>query len=256
MAFLARDVDTASPPRRFDSAWIGGGSGNCPMTARKLFPQLMRRIDVVEINEEVMHVAQQHFGLIEDEVVRCHRTDGAEFLAVAEQGSYDLIAIDAADHDANDEGPDMEAPPTCFYSDEFLTGPLRRALRPGGFVAVNAIGRREQLADYCERWKRCGYWPVYALAIDPNVVFFAWRAETDDFGKWQWPEDAFKSGNFTHSDVLALIKRTPPLESLMPSIIEPVLLKTESSHAKGNILGWMGVDELASKCLDIENWCL
>jgi hypothetical protein len=49
-------------------------------------------------------------------------------------------------------------------------GPLRRALRRGGFVAVNAIGRREQLAEYGARLKKCGFWPIYSFLIDPNVT--------------------------------------------------------------------------------------
>jgi hypothetical protein len=43
---------------QYDSAWIGGGSGNCPMTARKLFAPLLRRIDVVELSAEVMGVVR------------------------------------------------------------------------------------------------------------------------------------------------------------------------------------------------------
>jgi hypothetical protein len=38
------------------------------MTARRLFPSLLRRADVVELNAEVMLVAQKFFGLVEDEV--------------------------------------------------------------------------------------------------------------------------------------------------------------------------------------------
>ena len=52
----------------FAAAFLGGGSGNCPMTARRLFPSLLRRADVVELNGEVMLVAQKFFGLVEDEV--------------------------------------------------------------------------------------------------------------------------------------------------------------------------------------------
>ena len=99
MAFLyRRSQGAAGGP--YDSAWIGGGSGTCPMTARRVFPELLRRIDVVELSPEVMRVAQGHFGLEEDEVVHCHVGDGTVFLADAAPGSYDLICIDAADHDA------------------------------------------------------------------------------------------------------------------------------------------------------------
>ena len=99
MAFLYRRSQGASGGP-YDSAWIGGGSGTCPMTARRVFPELLRRIDVVELSPEVMRVAQGHFGLEEDEVVHCHVGDGTVFLADSAPGSYDLICIDAADHDA------------------------------------------------------------------------------------------------------------------------------------------------------------
>ena len=64
----------------------------------------------------------------------------------------------------------MEAPPASLYSEEFMRDTLWRALKPGGFVAVNAIGRREQYVTYCRRWRACGFWPVYVFAIDPNIV--------------------------------------------------------------------------------------
>jgi hypothetical protein len=33
--------------------------------------------------------------------------------------------------------------------------------------------------EFCERWKACGFWPVYAMAINPNVLIFAWKSGTD-----------------------------------------------------------------------------
>ena len=166
----AGDGVLTGPP--YDSAWLGGGSGSCPQTCRHLFREVLKRIDVVELNPEVMRVAQQHFGLTEDEAVKCHVADGAVFLAQQPPNSYDLVAIDAADHDASDDGPYMEAPPLALYSEEFLRDTLWTRLRPGGFIAVNAIGRREQYIEYSRRLKACGFWPIYIFAIDPNMVFF------------------------------------------------------------------------------------
>ena len=288
---------------KFSTAWIGGGSGTCPMTARSaqrpaaevaaaaacfflllllllllcwllnlprlllpavaaaaaawrpglthvrsrclrlLFAPLLDRLDVVELSADVMFAAQNYFGLKEvlphdththahtnhhhpgavggadgdgdgdgdaaaaaaaaaasaaaagdgddadadaddaddddahapqDELVKCHTTDGSQFLADAEPESYNLICIDAADHDvnaafppqththficicdaasdlppllplllplrpsnadttgvvqANDEGPDMEAPPGCLCSSVRPPAP-RRATAP------------------------------------------------------------------------------------------------------------------------------
>eukprot|EP01052_Picozoa_sp_SAG31_P071823 SAG31_NODE_30763_length_376_cov_1.010830_1_plen_105_part_00 len=104
--------------------------------------------------------------------MQCHVVDGAKFIADADRASYDLICIDAADHDANDEGPDLEAPPECLSNDAFLRGPLRRALRKDGLVAVNAIGRRDQWSAYVDAWKHAGFSPVYVLDIDPNIGAF------------------------------------------------------------------------------------
>ncbi len=179
MAFLHRRTQRIAagsagalngPP--YTSAWLGGGSGSCPQTCRLLFRDFLKRLDVVELSPEVMRVAQQHFGLTEDEAVKCHVADGAVFLAEQPPNSYDLVAIDAADHDASDDGPYMEAPPVALYSEEFLRNTLWTRLRPGGFIAVNAIGRREQYIEYSRRLKSCGFWPIYIFAIDPNMVFF------------------------------------------------------------------------------------
>ena len=76
--------------------------------------------------------------------MRCHTTDGVAFLAAQPEGSYDLVCIDAADHDANDVGPDLEAPPAPFCTAAFFAT-LRNVLAPGGFVTVNAIARRDQV---------------------------------------------------------------------------------------------------------------
>lgn len=108
----------AGPP--YDSAWLGGGSGSCPQTCRHLFGDYLRRLDVVELSPEVMRVANEHFGLTEDEAVHCHTMDGAVFLAEQPPNSYDLVAIDAADHDASDGGPYMEAPPAALYAEGWL----------------------------------------------------------------------------------------------------------------------------------------
>eukprot|EP01051_Picozoa_sp_SAG22_P001810 SAG22_NODE_74_length_22289_cov_65.265119_30_plen_68_part_00 len=53
------------------------------MTARRLFGPLLDRIDVVELSAEVMAAAQDHFGLVEDELVKvrervCERDRASE----------------------------------------------------------------------------------------------------------------------------------------------------------------------------------
>lgn len=148
-------------------------------------------------------------------------------------------------------------------SDAFLQGTLRRALKPGGFVAVNAIGRRDQWAGYIDQWATAGFSPVYILDIDPNIVFFAWKSEVGpnepaDNGMAEFFEQQDKAktksavgdtvrkadqakspcelqrclmtSNFGWQELLDVIALAPPLERLSPSIIGPVIKQTKPSE--------------------------
>ena len=88
-------------------------------------------------------------------MVSLHVGCGAQFVRDARPQTYDSIVIDAAKHDATDEGEEMEAPPLPFYSLEFLRGcsfaPCYRAAllaRPFPSTATGAIARGRTILDH------------------------------------------------------------------------------------------------------------
>ncbi len=74
---------------------IGLGGGSIPVTLNQLFPQA--RIDVVEIDDAVVRVAQQFFGFEENEQLKVHVADARVFTkrAMLRKSRYDLIILDA-----------------------------------------------------------------------------------------------------------------------------------------------------------------
>jgi hypothetical protein len=294
VAFLHRRTELELGMPRFDSVWIGGGSGGAPMTAAKLFSQYLGRLDVVELDPEVMAAAQQYFGLRVDSgasdggaaTVSCHIADGATFLASVPPASYDLVVLDASDHDAKTQGTAMQSPSACFCTDEFLSGVLWPALRPGGLVVINAIGRQEQYVDFCEGWKANGFWPMYVLAIDPNCIFYAWKSGGDGANE-ATPEDTSTLASqadglaMGHMDAAAfreLLLRTcvrdpfvlrpvfarnlsatdccrrPGLAPAVPTVLD-VLSRARRSWRNMGIFGWMDFSTFVSRVADC-NWSL
>lgn len=109
-------------------AFIGLGGGSLPRRYRKDYPSL--RIDVAEIDPEVVTVAKRFFGFGEDERMQVAAEDGRVFLTRKRDARYDYVFVDAYYSDAI---------PFHMTTVEFL-GLVRRRLSPDGVVAWNIIG--------------------------------------------------------------------------------------------------------------------
>lgn len=103
---------------------VGLGGGTLPGFLHQRYPAA--RIDVVDIDPEVVHVAKTYFGFREDERMRAHVADGRSYIERA-RAAYDIIFLDAFG---------ARSVPPHMTTLEFL-GAVRRALRPGGLVAGN-----------------------------------------------------------------------------------------------------------------------
>lgn len=122
----------AEEPRRILIVGLGGGT--LAMFLRKHYPDAV--IDVVDIDPEVVYVAQEFFGFREDSRMRAHVADGRQFIEKTSQ-PYDVIFLDAFGSDSV---------PQHLTTQEFLRA-VRRAVKPDGSVAGNL-------------WSR-GYNPLY-----------------------------------------------------------------------------------------------
>lgn len=116
---------------------IGLGGGTIPRALHELVPQA--RIDVVEIDPAVVKVARRYFDLGDNSELNVIEADGRVQVkkALREQRSYDLIMLDAFDH---------EYIPEHLLTREFLQE-VKALLAPGGVLAANTFSS-SQLYDH------------------------------------------------------------------------------------------------------------
>jgi SAM-dependent methyltransferase len=107
-----------------DVLCIGMGVGVVPMQ----FAHDGARVDVVEINPGAVPLAERYFDF-ESARVRLTLGDGRQFVAFT-TNRYDLIVLDAFLG---------ESPPSHLMTREAFTA-MRRCLRPGGVLVMNAFG--------------------------------------------------------------------------------------------------------------------
>ncbi len=120
-AFLDRD------PGRI--LYVGLGAGSMPRVMAKIFPKA--RIDMVEIDPDVVKAAKQYFFFQPTTQMRIFPQDGRQFLRRS-RDRYDIIFLDAY----NDH-----AIPFHLTTQEFLTI-VKEKLTPNGVMASNIWGPR------------------------------------------------------------------------------------------------------------------
>ncbi|MBA2383158.1 MAG: fused MFS/spermidine synthase, partial [Actinobacteria bacterium] len=107
--------------------FVGLGGGSAPKRMWRDFPSL--RLDVVELDQEVVAAAYRFFEVPRDPRLRIDVEDGRRFL-VRHDGPWDAIVVDAFYSDSI---------PFHLATREFLEL-ARSRLRPGGVVVTNIIG--------------------------------------------------------------------------------------------------------------------
>lgn len=119
LAFLDRE------PR--DMLFVGLGAGSLPSYVHRHFPSA--RIDIAELDGEVVEVAKRFFRFREDGRMKVCVSDGRSFLRDC-RGNYDVVFLDA--YQVNDI-------PYHLSTLEFLRE-LRGRLSEGGVAASNIVG--------------------------------------------------------------------------------------------------------------------
>ena len=114
------------PPQRILVVGLGGGS--LPVFLHRAYPEV--RIDVVEIDPEVVRVAKRYFDVAEDARLRIHVADGRRFIEQSAAASYDIVILDAFG---------AKEVPAHLSTQEFLLS-VRRLLRPDGVSVSNIWG--------------------------------------------------------------------------------------------------------------------
>jgi spermidine synthase len=106
---------------------VGLGAGSLPQFFHHHFPQML--IDVVELDPDVLKVAEEFCGFGESARMKVYVQDGRDFVE-SRRGAYDLIVLDCFGNDAM---------PPHLATLEFLTL-VREALSSKGVVATNIWG--------------------------------------------------------------------------------------------------------------------
>jgi spermidine synthase len=115
---------------------IGGGAFTLPKTVHERFPDT--EIDVVELDDGLLPLAQEYFDFQPDEKLRVHHADGREYLDTYKGDPHDLILIDAY--------TDVTIPSSLQTAE--AAAAAKKILTKNGVVAINIIasyvGERSQ----------------------------------------------------------------------------------------------------------------
>lgn len=178
---------------------VGLGGGTIPRALRAAIPQA--RIDVVEIDPAVVRVAAKYFDFAADDKVRVIELDGRVYVkrAVREERRYDLIMLDAFDH---------EYIPEHLLTREFLAE-VKSLLTPGGVLAANTFSS-SRLYDHESVTYEAVFARFFNLKRDNRVIIAVNGALPED-ARLQANsarfDTAFESFGFSTARLLPLFSR-------------------------------------------------
>ncbi|CAH1395829.1 unnamed protein product [Nezara viridula] len=152
---------------------VGLGGGALPSFLRKVFPKSV--ITAVELDREILKVAVNYFGLVEDKQLIVYIKDGLVFIKeAANRGmKYDSVIFDV---DNKDVITGLSSPPPEFVVVEVLQE-VKNILSPGGIFILNLVCRNKDKRDELSKRLKSIFSTVKALKLDDdlNEIFFCWN---------------------------------------------------------------------------------
>lgn len=145
---------------------VGLGGGSLPRALLQLLPDA--RIDVVEIDPAVVTMAQKYFDLPNSPRMNVIEADGRVFVkrAMREQRRYDLIMLDAFDH---------EYIPEHLLTQEYLAE-VKSLLPAGAVLAANTFSS-SRLYDHESTTYAAVFGRFFNLRKENRVILVAGGAE-------------------------------------------------------------------------------
>jgi spermidine synthase len=148
---------------------VGGGDGG--LLREVLRHGTVERVDLVEIDEQVIEVSRKHLPGhavgFDDARVRLHIQDGARFVGQAEAASYDVALVDSTD---------PIGPARVLFEAPFFRA-LQRVLTPAGLLAAQSLSPWVQAAEQREMYGELG-------AVWPHVLAYHATVPTYPGGLW------------------------------------------------------------------------
>jgi spermidine synthase len=113
---------------------LGTGAGLLPMFIKTQLGERLSEVVTVDINQDIVQVAKDYFGLVEDAKLKSVIHDAYEYVNESSSEVFDLIFMDI-----NYEDSDLSiSPPFKFIETSFLQK-LLDMLSPNGYLTFNLI---------------------------------------------------------------------------------------------------------------------
>lgn len=144
---------------------VGLGAGILPRIFHRISPETS--IDVVEINLEMIELAEKYFFFRSNEKIRVFNEDGRNFLRRAESKSYDLIFLDA--FIVNGEIPRSLRTLQCLKD-------IQTILKPNGILFSNFVD--ENICSDRETYQRANFALIFRISIELNNIFISFLNRT------------------------------------------------------------------------------
>jgi spermidine synthase len=145
------------------AAFVGLGGGRTASYLVRSFPQL--KMDVAELDPEVIRLARKYFGVQESERLKIHPQDGRVYL-VRSKATYDAVFLDAY------RGPFV---PFHLLTKEYFEV-IKKRLSPGGVVAQN-VEPSTMILDSAIKTIASVFRNVETYEAGGNVVIVAYDGE-------------------------------------------------------------------------------
>ncbi|XP_066286326.1 eEF1A lysine and N-terminal methyltransferase-like isoform X1 [Branchiostoma lanceolatum] len=163
---------------RLDVVLVGLGGGGLPLFLHKHFSKI--QMDVVELDQSILQVAEGWFGFQQDERMRVHVTDGLVYLEEQAKQASRSCHVVILDVDSKDVTVGMSFPPQPFVDEECLKN-IKDILNEDGLFILNLSCRDMTLRASVVETVRSVFPRILSKKIEDEVneILFCFPREKD-----------------------------------------------------------------------------
>ncbi|KAG5681408.1 hypothetical protein PVAND_010846 [Polypedilum vanderplanki] len=158
---------------------IGLGGGGLAMYIHNFLKEVV--MTVIEIDSEIVRVAKDYFGLVEDERLKVIIDDGLKFLKSNSDTKYQSILFDV---DSKDQQSGISCPPKEFLTQETLEA-VKSSLVIDGVFILNFVCRDNSLRENAIKdiLKVFPHIYSYKLEEDVNEIFYCFTQKVTELNE-------------------------------------------------------------------------